>query len=378
MTSSDASTNAPRYNLVWGSHVPSGWRSTNSNLIASYYQLFMNSDSAHTLSWYQTYHPDWILYNCTSTGSPTRTPAYMQAGAYGTNVPLDIHNPAVISFQIKTMYAPKVISGGYNALAADNVVFWNIMGGNAGSGSYGCGIWSGSTFVKRYASKTDTAWATDVANWVKTARTILNTDSAIAPYHIKLVVNHPAGSASSATEQTLLANIDAGLNENGFVNYGKYKTQSGVFKHAYDYASYEQAHGVTALVINKFVQTTSLTPVQREWAVATYLLANEGHLLLFTTNGSGGTGGYGTIHYYPEYNANLGAPCGPVSGGPAIYTRKFKNGMVVLNDSLSSAYASLPTTHVYKDIDARSVTSHLLVPATDAFVMTTTVGTGCN
>ena len=378
MTSTQAASEGPRYNLVWGSHVPSGWRSTNSSLIASYYYIMLQSTSSYNLAWYQANHPDWILYNCTSANVPTHTPAYMQNGAYGTNVPLDIHNPAVISFQIRNMAAPAAIAGGYNAIAADQVVFWNIMGGNAGTGSYGCGVWQGSTFVRRYASKTDTAYGADIVNWVKTAHTILNTDPTLAPKHLKLVINHPAGNLSSTLEQNLIANIDAGLNENGFVNYGKYTTQAGVFKRAYDYATYEQAHGVTALVINKFVQSTALTPVQREWAVASYLLSNNGHMLLYSTNGSGGTGGYGSTHIYPEYSANLGMPCGPMTGGPAIYVRKFQNGIVALNDSLSASYASLPTTHVYRDIDARSVTSHLLIPATDAFVMTTTAGTGCN
>ncbi len=377
MTSAERTADGPRYDLVWGANYPAAWYTNHPSLIASRYFIIEQSDPAHNLTWYQTYHPDWILYNCSSTGTPTRTPAYMQAGAYGTNVPLDIENPDVVSFEIRTLAAPPAIASGYNALAMDQVVFSNIMGGNAGTGSYGCGIWEGSTFVYRYKSKSDSQWTADVVNWMKIAKSILTTDPVIAPHHLKLVVNHPAGNTSNAYEQQLIANVDASLNETGFSNYGNYTKSASLFATSLKYMTYLQAHGVMSLIIDKFVQTAALTPVQREWAVGTYLMGNNGNALMYATYGGLGTGGYGTEYYYPEYSTNMGIPCGAFSGGPQIYQRAFQNGLVVVNAGTTAASATLPLGHVYTDIEGRTVTNPLSVPGTNAFVMTTLAGTGC-
>lgn len=373
ISSAQAVAEGPRYDLVWGASNPTAWRANHSQLLASRYFIMEQSDASHNLGYYQANHPDWILYNCTASGTPTRSPAYMQAGAYGTNVPLDIHNPAVVNFQVRSLAIPPAIAAGYNALAIDQVLFANIMGGNAGRGSYGCGIYQGGTFVRRYNSKSDSRWASDAVNWVKTAKSIVNGE----PHHLKLVVNHPAGSTASFLELELLANVDAALSELGFTNYGAYKRSASLFATVLNYQIYAQAHGVIPLIIDKFIQREALTPVQREWVVGTYLMANNGKLLLYATNGGYGTGGYGTLHYYPEYGTNMGSACGRPSGGPAIYQRRFTNGLVVVNASTSSAIATLPSNHRYRDIINRTVTPALLVGPTDAYIMMTLPGTGC-
>lgn len=375
ITAAQKTSDGPRYNVVWGAGSPSSWRAKNPSLIASRYFIIMQSDSTHPLSYFTTYHPDWILYNCipngTSKPTPTHTPAYMQAGAYGTNAPLDIQNSAVISFQLNTLAIPPMLASGYNGLAADQVVFANIMGGNAGAGSFGCGVWQGSTFVYRYTSKGDSHWASDVVNWVKTAK------STLTPKGLKLVINHPAGSTASTLEQTLLANTDVALSEVGFSNYGSYTRSSTFFATALNYMNYTQAHGVTAMLIDKFVQSSALSSIQREWAVGTYLMGNNGNALLYATYGGYGTGGYGKEYYYPEYATNMGAACGAVTGGPQIYQRKFANGLVVVNADTATHSASLSAIHLYQDIEGRPVTNPLVVPPTNAFVMTTLAGTGC-
>lgn len=194
---------------------------------------------------------------------------------------------------------------------------------------------------------------------------------------MKLVINHPSGSTSSTLEQTLLANTDIALSEVGFSNYGYYTRSSTLFATALNYMVYEQAHGVTAMLIDKFVQSTALTAIQREWAVGTYLMGNNGNAILYATYGGLGTGGYGSEHYISEYATNMGVACGIVTGGPQIYERKFANGLVVVNADTATHSASLPIRHVYHDIEGGLVTNPLLVPATNAYVMTTLAGTGC-
>lgn len=378
LTPAQRSAAGPRYDLVWGGNYPSQWQTNHSSLLVSSYFIIEQSDAAHTLAWYQANHPDWVLYNCTSAGTPTRTIAYMPGES---SVPLDIRNRAVIDFQIRTMAAPPAIAKSYNALAFDQVVFTNPMGGNAGSGSYGCGVYQGGNFVPRYNGKRDPAWAADTVNWVKTARGILTSDPTIAPHHLKLIINHPAGDISDPNEQSLLTNVDGAVNEVGFSDYGNYTKEPARFATSLNYMTYEQAQGVVALVIDKFIQSDALTAVQREWSIGTYLMGNDGAALLYATYGGLGTGGYGVEYYYPEYSTNMGTPCGAVykdSSSPDVYLRAFQNGLVAVNASSKAAEpAHLPLVHIYTDIERRTVTVPLTVPATNSFVMTTVAGTGC-
>lgn len=381
-----AAAAGPRYELVWGAgisdgNLPQAWRSRHDSLLASRYFIMEQSDPSHPLAWYQANHPDWILYNCTSNGDPTQIPAYMQGGAYGKNAPLDIHNPAVIDFQVRALAIPPAVAAHQNALAVDQVVFSNLMGGNAGKGSYGCGVYQAGTFVRRYTSRGDSAWASDTVNWIRTAKSILAGEA----HHLKMVVNHPAGSTSNGNEQNLLANVDAAMSEVGFVDYGGYKNPSdaGLFKRALNYMAYTQSHGVTSLLIDKFVQSSPVSSTQLEYALATYLMGNNGNALLYVTSGGYGSGGYGREHYFPEYQTNIGAPCGSYYGdstSPHIFYRKYFNGLAVVNSgSLPVPYelATLPAGRTYRDIEGRAVSNPLAVASNDAYVLLTSPGAGC-
>ncbi|GAC1407342.1 MAG: hypothetical protein NVSMB64_14170 [Candidatus Velthaea sp.] len=310
-------------------------------------------------------------------GTPTTVPAYMQAGAYGTNAPIDIHNPAAIDFMVRSLIVPQAKAAGYNALALDQVVFSNLMGGNAGAGSYGCGVYQNGSFVRRYASKSDSQWAVDTVNWVRTAKNIVTADGD----NLKIVINHPAGGVGNALEQQLLASTDAALNENGFSYYGGYKNLGYGFSAALQYMTYVQSLGHNAMVINKFIQSAPLSAAQREWVVATYLIGNNGNALMYSTYGGYGSGGYGTEHYLSEYAVNLGMPCGPYARDTLnanLYTRRFHNGLVAVNAGVTSqAIAALPAGRLFTDIEGRLVTNPLAIPATDAFVLTTAPDTGC-
>jgi hypothetical protein len=130
-------------------------------------------------------------------------------------------------------------------------------------------------------------------------------------------------------------------------------------------------------------ETTSFTPSEIEYAIATYMMANEGNadMFLVGTNGSGY--GYGAEQYHSEFATQLGGPCAAMYGGagynsssPEIYYRRFQNGMVVANTGASAETATLPANHSYRDIEGRNVTNPLNVGGDDAYVLTTT-GNGC-
>lgn len=388
ISSTAAVSDGPRYGVVWGARagMPTPWKSNNTTLAPTYY-MPMETDAStviwgeigHSLTWWKTYHPDWILYTCTSTGTPTTTPAYVPGLPY--NVPLDIHNPSVVNYQVH-LAAKYAIAYAYSGLGFDEVLFTNITGESVGSGYYGCGIYQNGSFVRRYSGRTDPAWTADTVAWVKAARSILTTDTTLSSYHLRLVVNHPAGNVANTNEQAILQNVDADLDETGYSDYGNYKqaSKAGLFKVTTDWMNYAQAHGAAPLIVDKFDQTTAVTSNQLEYSIATYLMGHDGGAGLFVGNQYG----YGAEQYHSEYTAAIGTACGAYYGGasydssnPQIWYRKFSGALIVVNSGslpLASETAHLPTTHTYKDLEGRAVTNPLTVASNDAYVLLTTNG----
>ncbi len=372
ITASAASLHGYRYSSVWGARpdLATTWRSSNSGLKSSYYFISVTDASTgawgaigHSLTWWQANHPSWILYACTSAGAPTHTPAYV--GGL-TNVPLDFHNPSVVQYQMSTV-VPYAKAKGYNALAADEVTYW--AAGSGGAGYYPCGVWSGSTFVRRYSSKVDPAYATDMVNWVKGAHSYLMTHAS----GLKLIVNHPV-SPLTANETTLLANVDGVLDEGGFTNYGRYQTTSPTpFVREVAWMRYAQQHSVS-MMINQDWGSLALGAAQIDYSLATYLMGNEQSAAVFISQHNG----YGLEQYRAEYATNIGAPCGEYyaagSTSPSIFYRKFANAFVVVNAGGTTQIAHLPLGHTYIDVEGRSISSTMSIPSNNGYVLKTTNG----
>jgi hypothetical protein len=382
MTGDQIANDALRYDVVWGASQAQPWLSRHPGMIVSRYFIPQEDRSilsGHDLAWWQTNHPDWILYACDSNNAPTHDLAYW-AGVDRADVPLDFHNPAVIDYQVRQLNGASATANGHNALAIDQVIFQNAMvGGNPNfgqtvkPGEYACGVWQNGTFIRRYNGVNDPAWTADMIAFVKGARQIVDTDSTLAPYHLKILVNHPLTSLSNSSEQALLANVDGIVDESGYSDYAKYQSagDANVFRYTTDYLIAVQNRGIAAFTINYF-STTEVTPQQREYIVAAYFMANQGREYLFITPSTGGS-----EHNYPEYSAQLGMPCGAYYGGPHIYYRKFSGGLVVLNSGsvpAPSEAAPLPANHTYTDIDGRAVTNPLSVASNDGYVLLTANG----
>lgn len=392
MSASEITADASRYDMVWASFDPAPWRSSNPQALVGRYYIPEEDNSlisGHTLSWWQANHPDWMLYACDSSGNPTNDLAYVPGVGF-PDVVLDIHNPAVVDYQLKTSLLPYVVAHNYNAVSIDEVLFRNVLvGGNPKfgqtikSGEYGCGIYQNGTFVKRYTGPTDPAWTGDMLNWVKTLRSIVKSDTAFSSYKIAVVVNHPIGSTSDPNELALIQNIDAILDESGFSDYGNYQlaTASHVFLTTYNYMRWVQAHAVAIQIIDKFATEQTVTPDQLEYSIGTYLMGAGKGADLFVVGKNGAGYGYGAEQWHPEYATALGSECADMYGGasydannPQIYYRRYVRGLVVLNSGSlprTSETATLPN-HPYKDIEGRPVTNPLTVASNDAWVMTTT------
>lgn len=373
MPQSTISQYGSRIDAVWASVQPARWTAAHPGMLVSDYFIMgldQYSLTHHSLSWWQQNHPDWILYACTASGAPTHDIAYMK-GINVPDMPLDIHNASAVSYQVGTL-ASAAKSGGYTALAIDQAVFWNVYaGGNPNfgqtvkSGEYGCGTWHGGTFVRDYAKPQDPQYTADVINYVGEARRIAHS------YGLTLTVNHPAGSINNASERQLLANTDVDMDETGFSDYGRYTQYDGqIFRSELAYVQYAQEHGTGVLVIDKFANEAHVDSAGLEYSIATYLLGNEGGMLLFI----GGLNDYGTMQFHNEYNAAIGRPCSATSGGPAVYSRRFSGGMAVVNASRSAQSFTLPSGS-YHDVEGRGTGSTLSLRPNDAYVLLG--GRGC-
>lgn len=374
VSTTDAQNHGSRYFAIWGARTnnATNWRASNRGLQTSYYipqETDANTGAwgsqGHTLAWWQANHPDWILYACDSNNNPTHTPAYVPG--LPTNVPLDIHNPSVVQYQIAQVAAPYARSHGYNSLAIDEVAFWNSTINGSGRGNYGCGIYQNGQFVRRYNSwQSDPNWIADTVAWVKAAHAITQAQG------LKLIINHPPTSASNPQEQAIVANTDAVLNETGFSSYGNYKRSSGLLRATLAWMHYAQQRG-TAVLINNTWTSTGITIQQREYSLATYMLGNESSAALFTSQ----YGGYGKENYFPEFARSYGAPCNTYSDNNSVYSRKFANALVLVNDD-HTTYKTVPLAsgHFYTDVEGRPVTNPLTIAPGDAYVLSTT--NGCN
>jgi hypothetical protein len=392
MSSSQISADASRYDAIWASFDPQPWRSANPQMLVSRYYIPEEDSeliSGHDLQWWQQNHPDWILYACDANGNPTQDLAYTPDDGF-PDVPLDIHNPAVVQYQLQSLIA-YAQANGYNAVAIDQVVFQDIMeGGNpefgqtVKSGEWGCGVYGrNGAFTKVYQSTTDPQWTADILNWVEQAR------SATSAAGLALIVNHPIGSITNPNEQTLVRNVDALVDEGGFSDYGNYTSpsDSGVFGATYQYAEWLEGQGVGFIDIDRYALSNETEPTsdQVEWSIATYLMANEGNEELYVNADNTASSGYGTEQYHQEYATPIGQPCSAMYGGsgydpknPQIYYRRFTGGMAVVNSGSSAPEeATLPANHAYTDIEGRPVTDPLAIDSADAYVLTTT-GNGCS
>ena len=391
ITAAEIASYRNRYDVVWGSFNPAPWRDADPNALVSRYYIMEEDNvsiSGRTLSWWKAHDPGWILYACTPSGAPTTEVAYTPGVGFA-DVPLDIHNPTVRTYQMLQSLIPYVLAHNYNAIALDEVVLKNIMlGGNPRLGQslkpgyYGCGVWEGSRFVRRYTGPNDPAWTTDVLTWVRELHSILKTNASVSPHHLSLIINHPANSVNSSEEE-MMGMTDVDVNETGYSDYGLYteENRANLFATTLAWTKYAQSRGVRVVTVDKYTVDSSISASQIDFALATYLMGNQGLSDLVIAGKS-----YEVQPYYSQFASSLGAACGATYGGPSydrsnphIYYRRFSDGIAVLNSGSlprASEVAHLPGL-AYRDVLGRPATNPLTVHSSDAYTLRTTAGKGC-
>lgn len=391
MTTTQIQTEAPHFDAVWAALSPSTWDSAHPGMYVSRYILPNEDESlitGRTLTWWQTQsgHPDWVLYACKSDGTPTNDAAYFYSPY--KDVPLDIHNPAVVNYQVHLL-GNYMIQHGYNTLAVDNIEFINYSTGpnpTLGEGSpqtgwYGCGIYQNGKFVRRYSTGHDNAdpnWTADTLNWLHTARSIFSTDTTLAPHHFKIIINHPPyDSTPSATEQQMLQYVDGMLDENGFTHYGHLLT-GNQFMSTLNWMEYLQAHNMAIFITDYFcygstcpTNPSALTKSQVDWALATYAVGNNGGAGVYISPKTGAI-----YTYRSEYSTKYGTPCSGYQQSGTLVYRRFSGGFAVANSGTSAQSITLPAGHIYSDVESRAVSNPLTVNGTDAYMLLT-ASNGC-
>ena len=390
MTASQVSTDGTRYAGVWGSFQPQLWAQYHSSIPTSDYYIppeDSNKISGHDINYWLQNNPTWIMYACDSTGAPTMHYAYAPGVGFA-DVPLNLHNPAVVQYQIQSLMS-HMVANHYKAAALDLVLFRNVMvgpnpilepGQSVISGYYGCGYYSQfsgnppapvpSSFVKVYdqGSAGDSEATADIQSWVSQLHAALHANG------LQVWINHPIGTPGDPKEAQLLQNEDMTFTETGFSDYGNYKVPgSTLFPQLSAWMEYVQHNNVAIGIIDKWDQSATVQPSEVEYSIATYLESNEQGAYLYMAPYNANGIGYGAEQWHPEYATQMGTPCAPQVrvNGSDLYTRKFSQGFVAVNAGTtnSTVMATIPSNHTYTDLEGRPVTNPLSIAPFDAYVL---------
>lgn len=355
---------ASRYVLTWGTDKAGSWLQGNPAINATYYLAF-DTDAdvgafgnlGHDLYWWQHIgpHPDWVLYKCDKV-----TPAWV--GGLPNVVPLDISNRDVVAYQMATV-GPYMAENGYTSLSADVLSINN--------GQRGCGVWTHhhSLWVQRFSGeKVDPKWASSAQYWAAYAQWYMHG----MPLPIALVANAGLGGVQPgdpAYEQ-LISHLDGFQDEAGFTSFGNHLIGTADFQAKIWWARYVQAQG-KAFMVSDLWRDAEPDAVQRDFAIATYLMGRYHQSAMVTAK----YGSYGLEHYWPEYDAPVGSPCGDMYSAQGAFLRKDSGSLVIVNPSNATVDVSLPRpASAYVDIEGRPVTDPLPVGQDDGWVLLTNGG----
>jgi len=360
----EARTDASRYVLTWGTGEPLAWRSGNSAISAGYYLPF-DTDAdvrgfgslGHTLTWWQSGNrADWVLYRCDRT-----TPAWVSG--LPDNVPLDVSNPAVVAYEMG-LVVPFMQANGYTSLTVDVLSLQNGQGG--------CGVWKDhhTRWVRRFSGdRKDRQWSAAVMYWAGYAQWYLHAQVPQLP----IVVNTPGWvKQGDPDEEALIARIDGFQDEGGFTGWGNHLVDEKSFLNRVWWAEYIQSHGKAYLVTDLW-QHGEPNPVERDFAVSTYLMGKEHQAAMVTSQ----YGNYGVEHYWPEFGSPVGSPCGQMYAAQGAYLRNYTGALAIFNPTSSTVNVTLPKgASNYRDLEGRRVTNPLPVLQDDGYVLLT--ARGCN
>ncbi|MHB8724074.1 MAG: alpha-amylase family protein [Casimicrobiaceae bacterium] len=305
MTPEEVDVLPNRYVFVWGDSARLTWAFAKhfpSTLLSAYFPYSRDPNATHGLNYWRASHPTWVTYRCDGV-----TPTYFPGDP---NIPLDISNPDVISWQIAEFIH---LRPGLHAVALDNFQFQNKLGI--------CGVHDASgQFVRKYSGKLDDmAFATDRVRWLEKISAVLH------ERHIKVVINHipdlsPEGDDSaSPLVGRMVGAVDGILDE-----------------HAQD-ALHDTRKAVLLAKLVQFVQSSG------KWMYLLYQYQGDSERLAESAMANYLTmAGPKSAIYIPAegaisglepklygFDRPIGEPCGPVIAKSGVLFRTFSHGLAV-------------------------------------------------
>jgi hypothetical protein len=356
---------AGKIDVVWGT----SWaKSLPGNIYGFFYIPYDRDEdtsyypAAHNVTWYKANHPDWIEYKCDRS-----TVAYEFGN--GNSVPLDITNPAVISYiegtYIETALRP---GSGYQGIGFDNLDLENA------------GEWTGQrcghyttngTWVQQFnGTANDATYRQSILTWAQQIHTFIHTHFPNAV----MAVNFSYDPNFSSDSNKLSNYVDFYVDEQGFTNgnnasptnpsawYFTDATWSGKMNWIQNALSLRRGF----LSVNQEpVSFANVTNNQAQWALANYLLMKNNASFVYIC----GVQQYGYSFLRSEYSAQIGSPVNAMYQKQGIYLRDFTNGMAIVNPSSSTAYTVQLLGATYADLYGNAVGSQIIMPAHSGLIL---------
>ena len=372
---------------VWGSsvsHVQNWRKSTNPNIVLSYYMPFSRDPKPHVtgkpptgLPWWQENHPDLILYQC-----DRKTPAwecFAGEGCSHKNVPLDLTNTKTLDYQMEAGVRP-AMKLGYNAVALDNYGLtnqWKACGSFKGKG----GAWV--QLYDEVSPSTDPQYGEDVLDWTKRAVERIHDETGL------LVIPNYSGMDLGDSKVLRVGNLTDGiLAESGFTSWNPIPNTTSMhrpppmtnpkkFELQVRYVRNLQRYGKGFFAINEWgpgpdydlnptCWATNITRAVRQFVVASFMMTNgrsSGVMLTCIQCYGGGCGGVGNFSVWPpEFQANVGVPVGePMKNATSgVWTRLYSNAISIVNPSQTAKVrVELPVDDDWVDLYGSKVVDHV-------------------
>ena len=365
---------AARFDFIWGSSVPGAWRNVSSAVVPSLYTPYAwDGGWGGNLTWWQTNHPDWVLYKCDRT-----TPAYWNM--IKANVPFDMSNRDAVQFhydQIRRSFAP-----GYKAVAADMFYLENtanacgestalsplplIFSHKSEKSLCGAGVWRTPTdssanesaapqWVQLFsgASSGDPQWGAAQIRWAQHFRSLLHAHEP----PLLLIPNYSllGRSWNDTLLQQLLGAVDGILDEQGYSNYAGMNSGATYFDNLLKHQTNVQQKGCAYYQINE-VKNTSANATRR-FVVGSYLQGRNNASAVFMSFPQD----YGeVVGRIAEFDAPVGRALGPATEPyPGCWVREFSHAVVAVNaNKVNASVCSLPLDNKrfsYEDVYGRQV-----------------------
>jgi hypothetical protein len=342
--------------LVWGADANAAklraWHQANPSIVLSSYLSFERDSQRHDLAYWKRTHPDWILYQCDKV-----TPAYLYRQP---SVPLDFSNPIVVQWQLSTTVA-QAEQLGYDALAVDDINLHNV--------GAACGHYQGTRWVPLYSGQSsDSHWSASVLFWLKAMQQQLHSLS--RPLALISTLNLTGASSNDGDMASLLASVDGVVMADGFNSTSDRQDWVNYI----DFMHYVQQQRKAIYVVNQFTPPPdqfALDNQQVQWALASYLMGEEGQAGLFI----GKQEQFGEYLFYPSYSAAIGQPIGQmyrvaVSNGGTVYLRDFSQGESIVNPDPTHSYTvALPAGRLYQDLQGQTMSDTVTLPSLSGMVL---------